>query len=85
MFVVLFWLGMINPNATALSLAPFQKSAGRASALMGSIQMIAGVLASWLVSFLHNGSAVVMPGVIFCCSVVAFLALFNYRRFLPIS
>jgi DHA1 family bicyclomycin/chloramphenicol resistance-like MFS transporter len=80
LFIILFWLGMINPNATALALSPFDRSAGRASALLGSIQMIAGVMASWMVSFLHNGSAVIMPGVIFGCSLGAFFILFNSRR-----
>ena len=31
--------------------------------------MIAGVLASWLVSFLHNGTLVVMPAIMFGCTV----------------
>lgn len=66
-FLFLFCLGFINPNTTAMALKPFTAAAGRASAVSGSLQMIAGVLASWLVSFLHNGTVIIMPAL---CSVV---------------
>src|SRR5690606_39216489 len=51
-FIALFLacLGLINPNAAALSLAPFTKNAGSASALMGALQMGLGALASMFVS-----------------------------------
>ncbi len=67
-FLFLFCLGFINPNTTALALRPFTVAAGRASALLGSIQMIAGVLASWMVSLLHNGTPVIMAAVMFVCT-----------------
>ncbi len=75
-FCFFFWLGMINPNATALSLAPFNKAAGRASALMGSLQMVAGVLASWLISYLHNGTVWMMPAVMLGCTLAGIAMLF---------
>lgn len=46
----LFCFGFINPNTTALSLEPFDKMAGVASALVGSFRMAAGAIASALVS-----------------------------------
>jgi DHA1 family bicyclomycin/chloramphenicol resistance-like MFS transporter len=46
----LFCFGFINPNTTALSLEPFDKMAGVASALVGSFRMAAGAVASALVS-----------------------------------
>src|SRR5699024_5744890 len=46
--------GFVFPNASALSLNPFTKSAGSASALLGFIQMTIGAFASFLTSFLHN-------------------------------
>jgi len=72
-FLFLFWVGFINPNATALALAPFTASAGRASALLGSIQMVAGVMASWLVSYFNNGTLLTMPLVMFGCCLVSFV------------
>lgn len=69
-FMFLFCLGFINPNTTAIALRQFDSSAGKASAVLGSLQMMAGVVASWLVSFLHNGTTVIMPAVMFGCAVL---------------
>jgi DHA1 family bicyclomycin/chloramphenicol resistance-like MFS transporter len=79
-FLFLFCLGFINPNATALALKPFTSAAGRASAVLGSIQMIAGAAASWFVSFFHNGSIVVMPMVMFGCTIITLILLLAYKR-----
>jgi MFS transporter, DHA1 family, multidrug resistance protein len=56
----IFFLGFINPNAAALALHPFTRNVGSASASLGSIQMGSGVLASALLSYFHNGTAVPM-------------------------
>ncbi len=45
--------------------------------------MSAGVLASWLVNFLHNGMVVVMPAVIFVCTVLALVRLVSFSRRSP--
>jgi DHA1 family bicyclomycin/chloramphenicol resistance-like MFS transporter len=79
-FLFLFCLGFINPNTTALALRPFTTAAGRASAVLGSIQMIAGVVASWLVSFLFNGTAVIMAGVMFGCTALTILLLLGFFK-----
>lgn len=79
-FLFLFCLGFINPNTTALALKPFTAAAGRASALLGSLQMIAGVIASWLVSFLNNGTIVVMPAVMFGCTMLTIIFIFVYQH-----
>ena len=50
LFLILFLLGFQNPNTTALSLYPFEKRAGRASALVGSLKMILGAVASFIIS-----------------------------------
>jgi DHA1 family bicyclomycin/chloramphenicol resistance-like MFS transporter len=44
LFVVLFGLGFLNPNATALALQNHARSAGAASALLGSGQFFFGAL-----------------------------------------
>ncbi len=46
LFLFLCCLGIANPNASALSLAPFSKNAGSASALLGALQLGLGALAS---------------------------------------
>ncbi|WP_207535578.1 multidrug effflux MFS transporter [Desertivirga arenae] len=76
-FLFLFCVGFINPNTTALALKEFQAATGRASAVLGSLQMIAGVIASGLISFLHNGSLVIMPSVMFGCTAITLLLLWR--------
>lgn len=65
--------GFSFPNITALSLAPFKKEAGSASALMGALQMGVGALAAAMVGFFSNGTSLPMMGVLATCSVSAFL------------
>src|SRR5690606_28945362 len=55
MFVFLTGQGLIGPNTSALSLAPFDKNAGSASALSGSWRLGIGGIISAVVSVLHNG------------------------------
>ncbi len=52
----LFSLGLLVPNATAMALAPFKKTAGSASALIGFVQMVCGASLSALVGALHDDS-----------------------------
>jgi DHA1 family bicyclomycin/chloramphenicol resistance-like MFS transporter len=59
--------GLTNPNANALSLAPFSKHTGSAASLSGSFRMAMGGLASALVSIFHNGTAMPMIGVMVFC------------------
>jgi len=79
-FMFLFFLGLINPNATALALRPFTLQAGRASAILGSLQMIAGVIASWLVSFFNNGTLITMPAVMFGCTAITLVLLISIKE-----
>ncbi len=76
-FLYLCCQGFTFPNASALALAPFEKKAGSASALMGSIQMSLGALASAVVSFLSNRSVSALPmtGVMAACALGGFCML----------
>ena len=67
--------GLTNPNATALSLAPFSKHTGSAASLAGSFRMGMGALASALVSLFHNGTAMPMIGVMVGCIIAGLLIL----------
>ncbi|SFM58595.1 MFS transporter, DHA1 family, bicyclomycin/chloramphenicol resistance protein [Chitinophaga sp. YR627] len=84
-FLFLFCLGFLNPNTTALALRPFTAAAGRASAVLGSIQMIAGVIASWTVNFFFNGTANVMATVMFGCTALTLLLLVFFTNRLQIK
>jgi DHA1 family bicyclomycin/chloramphenicol resistance-like MFS transporter len=74
-FFFLSCQGFTFPNTSALSLAPFSKNAGSASALLGSVQMGIGALTSALVSYLNDGTALPMTGVMACCAITAFCIL----------
>ncbi|MBE7174115.1 MAG: multidrug effflux MFS transporter [Williamsia sp.] len=83
-FLFLCCQGFQFPNASALALAPFEKKAGSASALMGSIQMSLGALASAIVSFLSDSSHTALPmsGVMAACACGGFCMLMIGTKFI---
>jgi len=74
-FIFLCCQGFTFPNSSALSLAPFSRNAGIASALLGAIQMGIGTFTSALVSILSNNTALPMTGVMACCALTSFSIL----------
>jgi DHA1 family bicyclomycin/chloramphenicol resistance-like MFS transporter len=83
--IFLIWIflstqGFAFPNSSALSLAPFSKNAGTASALMGAIQLGIGAVSTALVSMLTNGTAIPMSMVMCACAVSSFIVLLIGRR-----
>ncbi|ANI88572.1 Bcr/CflA family drug resistance efflux transporter [Arachidicoccus ginsenosidimutans] len=83
-FIALFLicLGLINPNAAALTIAPFSKNAGSASALMGALQMGLGTVASIVVSLFAEESILPIPLIMACASVISLACLFIGLRFI---
>lgn len=79
-FFMLFLLGFQNPNTTALSLEPFEKKAGRASALIGSLKMILGAFTSFLISLFHTSSSVPLAVILLTCLFISFALLFRFTR-----
>lgn len=67
--------GFAFPNSSALSLAPFSKNAGMASALMGAIQMGMGVITTALVSIFNNGTVFPMALVMCLSAILSFTVL----------
>lgn len=65
----------LNPNATALALRDCTENAGRAVALLGAMQMLAGALSSSLVSLLDDGSERPMFLVMALCATLTWVAL----------
>lgn len=80
LFAFLACLGISNPNNGALSLAPFTKNTGSASALMGATQMGLGALASFCVSIFNNHTAIPMVSIMASTSLLALLILLVGRN-----
>ena len=82
-FLILLFLscqGFVFPNSSALSMAPFSRNAGTASALMGAIQLAVGALTSGMVSVLTNSTALPMAGVMALCALLSFCVLLAGRK-----
>lgn len=79
-FLFLSTQGFAFPNTSALALAPFEKSAGTASALMGAFQLGIGALITALVSMLSDETPLPMTGVMFLCAIVSLGMLFLGNR-----
>lgn len=80
LFVFLAGLGLANPNATALALAPFSKNAGSASALLGFLQVGLGGLASAGVGFFTAKNLSLPPSALMAGSSVLGLLSFAVGR-----
>jgi len=80
LFIFLSCLGIANPNTSALSLAPFSKNGGSASALMGAIQMGMGTLASIGVSLFDTRSSLPMVAIMASTSLIALTILYFGRK-----
>jgi DHA1 family bicyclomycin/chloramphenicol resistance-like MFS transporter len=75
LFAFLACVGFTYPNASALSLGPFSRNAGTASALLGFFQLGVGTLASVGVSIFSNGTPVSLVVVMAVASIVAMAIL----------
>ena len=75
-FLFLSTQGFAFPNTSALSLAPFEKNAGTASALMGALQLGIGALITALVSVLSDDTPLPMTGIMFLCAIVSLIVLY---------
>jgi DHA1 family bicyclomycin/chloramphenicol resistance-like MFS transporter len=75
LFLFLACLGISNPNTAGLTLAPFAKNTGSASALMGATQLGIGALASFAVGVFVKDSMVPMVAIMTCTTIIAFIIL----------
>ena len=69
--VTVFLLGFILPNTTALALAPFDRDAGTASALLGCLQYGLSGLATLGVALVFDGTVRPMVLTMAACAVTA--------------
>lgn len=77
--------GFTFPNSAAMAMAPFSRIAGSASALMGSLQMALGALASSLVGLFFNGTAQPLVIIMATCSAGGFLLLLAGQKKLKVK
>jgi MFS transporter, DHA1 family, multidrug resistance protein len=82
LFVVIASLGLIQPNATALALARFPRSAGSASSVLGALHFAIGASISPLVGLGEADSAVPL-GVVIAATATAALLLHLTRPVRP--
>jgi MFS transporter, DHA1 family, multidrug resistance protein len=79
-FLFLSCQGFSFPNSAALSMAPFSKEAGSASALMGALQMGLGSLAAATVGLLNARTAIPMTAVMAVCTGMGLMVLILGKR-----
>jgi DHA1 family bicyclomycin/chloramphenicol resistance-like MFS transporter len=82
LFLFLGCLGISNPNTAGLTMAPFAKNAGSASALMGAIQLGLGALASFAVGIFVKDSLLPMVLIMTVTTIIAFIVLNVGKRFI---
>jgi len=82
LFLFLGCLGISNPNTAGLTMAPFAKNAGSASALMGAIQLGLGALASFAVGVFVKNSVAPMVLIMTSTTIIAFIVLNIGKRFI---
>jgi len=80
LFLFLACLGISNPNTAGLSLAPFSKNTGSASALMGATQLGIGALASFGVSLFVKDSITPMVVIMTSTTILALFILIIGKR-----
>lgn len=79
-FIILSCLGICNPNATALALAPFSRNVGSASSLLGCTQIGIAALASSGVSLFDSQNTFPIVALMAGTSTVALIILWVGRR-----
>lgn len=82
LFLFLGCLGISNPNTAGLTMAPFAKNAGSASALMGAIQLGLGSLASFAVGIFVKDSVAPMVLIMTVTTIIAFIVLNIGKKFI---
>lgn len=82
LFLFLACLGISNPNTAGLTLAPFAKNTGSASALMGAIQLGLGALASFAIGVFVKDSVTPMVAIMTTTTITAFFVLNIGKRFI---
>lgn len=79
-FILLCCLGLTNPNAASLALAPFSRNTGSAAALMGFLQMGIGASVSSCVGFLSGDDMLPLVAIFTSASTLGLLIFVLGRK-----
>ncbi|MGC1630483.1 MAG: Bcr/CflA family multidrug efflux MFS transporter [Gelidibacter sp.] len=79
-FLFLSTQGFAFPNTSALSLAPFSKNAGTASALMGALQLGIGAMVTAGLSMVNSKTPLPMVGTMCVCACLSVTILYLGTR-----
>jgi DHA1 family bicyclomycin/chloramphenicol resistance-like MFS transporter len=80
LFAYVSGIGIVMPNATALAMAPYGRTAGAASALLGTLQFGLSAAAATIVGAAHDGTGLPMAAVIAACGLVTLAIGFRLSR-----
>jgi DHA1 family bicyclomycin/chloramphenicol resistance-like MFS transporter len=80
LFANMFAVGLGSPNGSALSLAPFTRNVGSASALMGFLQIGAGAVVTGFIGMLNSARLVPIALVFAASAWLALLVLLIGKR-----
>lgn len=61
LFLIFFGIGLIIPNSLSHALKPYTATAGTASSLFGGAYYVCIATFTWMLSLLHNGTALPLP------------------------
>jgi len=78
-FLLLTCIGILNPNAQALALAPFTRNVGSAAALMGCLQIGVAALASSCVGLFNSSDIAPIIAILSVTSIIALVILLAGR------
>jgi DHA1 family bicyclomycin/chloramphenicol resistance-like MFS transporter len=84
LFCFMCTIGISYPNAAALSLAPFTKNIGSASAMLGFLQMAVGAFASSLVGFFDTSRSLPIMAVFAFGASAGLIVYVAGRRRIPL-
>lgn len=79
-FLLLTCVGILNPNANALALAPFTRNVGSAASLMGCLQIGVAALASSCVGLFNSADIAPIVAILCGTSIIALVILAIGRR-----
>jgi MFS transporter, DHA1 family, multidrug resistance protein len=80
LFIILSCIGITNPNASALAIAPFTRNVGSASALMGFAQIGIAALASSGIGLFNSKDIAPSVTLMFITAAIALAILFFGQR-----
>lgn len=79
LFLVFFGIGLIIPNSLSSALKSYQRAAGTAGSIFGGCYYCLIAFCTWLMGFLHNGTALPLPCYITLISIVILFGSYMSR------